>query len=521
MIRDFEAGLGEGLITADCCLVGAGAAGITIASHLAGSGLRVVTLEAGGLESEEVSQALYRGENRGLPRRPFEATRLRFFGGSTNHWTGLCGPLEPRDLQARRWIPHSGWPIAYAELARYYPRAWEWVGLDAGRVNLDHETAIGRELPKIAPEKLQSGLLHYSPAIRFGSAFRETLEADRDHDVILHANATHIQVDAEARRVEHIDFRTLNGLTGRVRARAYVLCCGGLENARLLLLSRDVEKNGIGNRRDTVGRFLTDHIFVTTGEVVQTGEVDLDELYVDFERAGAHYRPAFELSEELEREHELARGAAYFWRSDDHRSEATRAARRVYEAFRRAEFPEDLGHDALAIARDLSGLLGDFTSDEPEQPPRPRLEVRALLDQTPNRESRITLSGERDALGLPRIAVNWRLRESDRRTLLLLTETVAAELGRLGLGRVRMAHWLDEHDGWPSHPMDYNHPMGATRMSRDPAEGVVDSDARVHGTENLYIAGSSIFPTGGVVNPTLTIVALSMRLADHLRDSLD
>ncbi|NNL84360.1 MAG: GMC family oxidoreductase, partial [Myxococcales bacterium] len=191
-----------------------------------------------------------------------------------------------------------------------------------------------------------------------------------------------------------------------------------------------------------------------------------------------------------------------------------------YDALLGAEFPEDLGHDALAIARDLSGLFGDLRSNGPEQPLRPRLEVRALLDQTPNRESRITLADERDALGLPRIAVNWRLRENDRRTLLYLSETVAGELGRLGLGRVRVAHWLAEHGGWPSHPMDYNHPMGATRMARDPALGVVDSDARVHDTENLYIAGSSIFPTGGVVNPTLTIVALSMRLADHLRDSL-
>lgn len=520
MIRDLDDESDDSVVSTDVCIVGAGAAGITIAKGLAGSGLRVAVLESGGLGAERATQDLYLAQNAGLPRLPFDATRLRLFGGTTNHWTGICGLLEERDLRPRPWVPHSGWPISYDELVLYYPRALGVVGLDESRIALDHEEAIGRKLPEIAPERLPSVLLHQSPALRFGEHYRDELRSDADCEVVLHANATHIQLDSQARHVEKIAFRTLGGVSGHARARAYVLCCGGLENARLLLLSRDIERGGVGNRHDTVGRFLMDHPFVRTAEIIQTSDVRLDELYVDFERHEKRYRPALTLSEEEERRHQLTRAAAYLWRSDDHRSDSTRAARRVWDAFLSGRIPEDFAHDATAIASDLAGLFGDLRRDDSEATKRPRLELMGLLEQTPNRESRIELGAERDALGLPSMVVQWQLTDRDRRTLLRLAENVAAEFARLGLGRVRLEHWLAEHEGWPTQPMDYNHPMGTTRMSQDAVDGVVDSNARVHGIDNLYVAGSSIFPTAGVVNPTLTIVALSLRLADHLRTSL-
>jgi choline dehydrogenase-like flavoprotein len=172
------------------------------------------------------------------------------------------------------------------------------------------------------------------------------------------------------------------------------------------------------------------------------------------------------------------------------------------------------------VARDLGGLYEDAFAAEAPLPRPPRLEILCLLEQTPDPGSRITLSEHRDALGLRGVRVDWRVGERERRTLETITETIAAEFGRLGLGRARVDHWLAEHGGWGTGPMDYNHHMGATRMSDDPATGVVDANGRVHGIANLYVAGSSVFPTCGVTNPTLTIVALGLRLADHLRSTL-
>jgi hypothetical protein len=263
-----------------------------------------------------------------------------------------------------------------------------------------------------------------------------------------------------------------------------------------------------------------DHPFVRTGEIVQTGAVALDAVYTDFERDGRRYRPAFALGESLARAHELTGCAAYLWRSDDHRADATRAAQRLLDAAQSGRFPDDLAHDVAAVAGDLGGLYDDVLGDAPAAPRTPRLEILCLLEQTPDPESRVSLSRERDALGLQRARVDWRVGDRERRTLERITSALAAELGRLGLGRVRLSHWLTEHEGFEPVPMDYNHHMGTTRMSDDPATGVVDASCRVHGIGNLYVAGSSVFPTGGATPPTLTIVALALRLAEHLRATL-
>jgi choline dehydrogenase-like flavoprotein len=133
----------------------------------------------------------------------------------------------------------------------------------------------------------------------------------------------------------------------------------------------------------------------------------------------------------------------------------------------------------------------------------------------------VLLDGERDALGMPRIRLDWRLTDLDRRSLLRTHEALAKEFGRTGLGRIQIEAWLqDDKAGWSDELSGGYHPMGTTRMADDPRRGVVDRHCRVHGLTNLYVAGSSVFPTGGSANPTLTIVALALRLAEHLKAEL-
>jgi choline dehydrogenase-like flavoprotein len=156
------------------------------------------------------------------------------------------------------------------------------------------------------------------------------------------------------------------------------------------------------------------------------------------------------------------------------------------------------------------------------------LYVVARAEQAPNPASRVMLSEERDAFGLPRIALDWQLLDVDKRSLKVTMEALDRELRRLSLGRVEPSAWLDEPETpWVADPLVSNHPvggyhhMGTTRMATSPRRGVVDADCRVHGLGNLYVAGSSVFPTGGWANPTLTILALALRLGDHLGRKLD
>jgi choline dehydrogenase-like flavoprotein len=140
------------------------------------------------------------------------------------------------------------------------------------------------------------------------------------------------------------------------------------------------------------------------------------------------------------------------------------------------------------------------------------------VEQVPDPQSRITLSVDRDALGLQKVRADWRLGEAVRQTSATFTRLLAAEFARLGIGRCQLRPWLQDTSIPVSTYMpDYMHYIGTTRMAEDPREGVVDANCAVHGMHNLYAAGSSVFSTAGHAHPTFSIVALALRLADHLK----
>jgi choline dehydrogenase-like flavoprotein len=169
--------------------------------------------------------------------------------------------------------------------------------------------------------------------------------------------------------------------------------------------------------------------------------------------------------------------------------------------------PPPIAIAAAALGRPISG------------PPR-YFHLTTRQEQAPNPDSRVTLSTEKDALGLPRARLDWQLTELDKRTMRTFYQVLGREMGRTGTGRVQIRDWLLSDDRtWPSFVSGGWHHMGTTRMSGDPKQGVVDANSRVHGLANLYIGGASVFPTAGAVNPTLTLVAMSLRLADHLKAS--
>lgn len=483
--RDVAAG---STLSADVCVAGAGAAGITIALGLRGRGLSVLLLESGGLEREQQTDDLARGSMSGINAFTLDQHRARVFGGSTSLWSGWCMPFTPEDFEPRAWIPHSGWPIRYSDVVPYYRRAQALVQL--GGLEYDPTTLSqqGRRPLLTTPSgRLAASVFQYSPPTHFGLVYRGELGEAPDVRVLLHANVVAVVLEDGSGSVDRLEVAALGGPRFRVAAGAFVLATGGVENARLLLAS------DIGNENDLVGRFFMEH--------------------PQYYQSVAWVRAPDAIDESFYRLH----------RQEVYDVQGSRRTIEMRGAF-------TLGRDVLASEGlpDFSATLVDARFDEMKTGPIRPSEARALLrggvgpvlqwleiraEQTPDSESRVTLGDERDALGLRHADLRWQIRGEDLRAYKRGFTILAAELGQLG-GRV----WApsDGKGRFTGGVLGGGHHMGTTRMAAGPAYGVVDADCRVFGVQNLYVAGSSVFTTGSRANPTLTIVALAERLADHL-----
>lgn len=499
----------------DLCILGGGAAGITLSRALIGSGISVCVVEGGGLTPEPAVQALYDGDSVGQQNANPLSCRLRYFGGTTNHWMGWCAPLQQIDFATREWIPWSGWPVGAEELEPYYRRARTLCQLEASARPPEPRDDEVDVLAGVSAERLRVGHWNFSPPTRFGEVYREELVQAANVRVLLHANILGIDTDAEATSVTAVRVSTLEGRTASIRARTFVLACGGLENPRLLLACNQVAPRGLGNDHDLVGRFFMQHLEVTTAEVRSGDGGALDAYFRHHHDLDVPFKRHLSPSPAAQARHRMLNCAVAVHGTREYGA-GYRALRRLWQAISAGRMPESLSGDVSALIRDLDGLAADLQRDARGE--FEALTVRVWAEQAPNPDSRVRLSERRDPFGMPRVHVDWQLGPEDRHTLVAATHRLAEELGRLGVGRVRLEPWLRE-DGapWPERIWSGCHHMGTTRMADDPRRGVVDANCRVHGVRNLYVAGSSVFPTGGYVPPTLTIVALALRLADRLK----
>jgi choline dehydrogenase-like flavoprotein len=460
-------------IDADVCIVGAGAAGITVARELTAPTRRVVLLESGFDEPDPATQSLYDGESRGVPYFALgdETTRTRQFGGSTNQWNGECRPLNELDFETRTWLPNSGWPFDLAHLRPYYDRAQTVCELGPYGY-----TAIDEPLDGA----VEHTVIQYSAPTRFGPQSRDAFARAESTTVYRGANAVDLAMTPSGRALERVEVATIAGTRFTVRARAFVLATGGIENARLLLASDGVARGGIGNARDLVGRCFMEHLYLDDAARIVADRRFRATFGTARRLDGHRVRSALTLSDSIQRSERLP-GSTFVVGAPSstggRRSRARATVRRAVEAFR----------SSMAVP------------------------VKHIQEQVPNPESRVLLADDRDRLGSRRAVLDWRVSDEDR--------VAAARSHRIlraaGIGRV-VDSLLDARTEWPPGLRGGRHHMGTTRMHADPTRGVVDGDCRVHGVANLYVAGSSVFPTSGTANPTLTIVALALRLADHL-----
>ncbi len=497
----------------DLCVIGAGAAGIAIADALQGSGLGVVLLESGGHEPEEATQALYRGRVEGAPQFPLDKSRLRLLGGTTNHWAGTCRPFDPSDFALRDWVPGSGWPLDRAALDPDYAAAHAVCDLGPYDYSATAWPGVGEKGPRLADETdVALKIVQHKPT-RFAEKFAPMLRGAHGPRVLLHANAFELVPDRGGRTVERVHVRSLDGHRFDVVARRFVVAAGGIENARLLLLSDRIVPGGIGNASGLLGRYFMDHPGAIPFGVLLYRDRGYRRLAHERRIDGIRVGVGLSLTDAALERRRLLNHAVYM------RPPMPVERLRDFEWFLLVQAVKDtLDERDLAWVRFVEALSARG-ADAGDSPRASICWIRA--EQAPNPESRVRLGDELDALGQRRVVLDWRLATLNRRTFVEAAHLWARIFTRSGIGRVKLVPWLVEDDeSWWRRITPGWHHMGTTRMSADPASGVVDPSCRVHGVDNLYVAGASVFPTSSYINPTLTLVALALRLARQLRADL-
>lgn len=518
-------------LEADICIVGAGAAGICIAREFVGTGVKVIVLESGGLGFDTNTQVLFDGPSDGLTYFPLISTRLRFFGGTTNHWGGNCHPFSSASFTGRPWIDQSSWPISPSEIAPYYTQAEELLKLPEQRWNVDYWSQRGPgTIPGLGSNYLVPSVVHLVRGRdrRFGSLFRDQLSKAKNVDVLLWANLTQFKVTEAADHVRKADVRCLSGKQFQVSAHQFVLAAGGIENARLLLLSNQTAKDGLGNKRDQVGRYFMDHPRFETGIIAPSPNLRFKHIRAlnGMGRSNSRvFQVQYNLSDRVQEDYKVAQAAVYSYPepTDDYenssRSMATKSINRIWKDLKSRRIPDHMnGHISNIYENfdEVSKQLYYGLRWPGDEFPIRKINCGVRFEPIPNPESRVTLDDSIDNLGQRRAKLTWRLSDQDRTTVKVAMQALAFELGSVGLGRIR-TFVEDPSWEWPISMEGGHHQIGTTRMSEDPRGGVVDKDCKVHGIDNLYIAGSSVFTTAGRGWPTLTLLALSYRLTTHLR----
>jgi len=499
------------LIEGDICIVGAGAAGVSIALQWINTPYKVILLEGGGFSYEDEIQDLYRGKNTGQPYYPLKSSRLHYFGGTTGHWGGMCATMDEIDFTVRDWVQNSGWPIKRSDLDPFYKRAQPILELGPYEYGLEYWKKQDETLVSLPMDEsvIYNKMWQFSPPTRFGKKYKDEIVNAKNLTLYTYANVVDIKAFDHLKAVREMTVKNLAGKAHTVRARYFILACNGIQNPRLLLASNSQFPNGLGNENDIVGRYFMEHLEIKTAELW----LNKSERMKLYEWTGKP-RAEIAFTAEAQRKFQLLNGTASLsplnmakevkpaietWSADDPRQ----SEKQLHDA------NDEVGKTKL-IKRLTTDLYASY-------------ELFTRMEQHPNPDSRVTLDTEKDALGVPRAQLHWKLSDQEKRSLRKIYEIIGQQIGLHGAGRVRMMEYLrDESDhSWPSLTGGGWHHMGCTRMHDDPKKGVVDPNCRVHSMENIFIAGDSCFTTGGAINPTLTIVALSLRLSDHVKELLD
>ncbi len=515
MIRDLRQGSPEAGPHADVLIVGAGAAGITLAVELARLGKSVALLEAGGRTLEESPQEPFRTDLAGLPHRGVHEGRVRMHGGTTNKWGGQILELEEADFDAHPWIPGSGWPFAKSELTPHYARALELEGV-AGALRTDQGVWDAlRQTPPSFPQ-LELYTSRWCPEPNFARLHRRALETDPRITVWLHANAVELLL-AQNQAATGVRCRTLSGQETVFRAPQVVFTLGTVESNRFFLQPRP-EAALPWNQSGLLGRHFQDHIDSDAATVRPKDPRAFHRIFDSIFLRGFKYNPKLRLTREAQGQlHTLAVGGTIFSVSDA--DEALTAVKTTAKHLLRGRLGEVTGAQVSSLLRHTP-LVARQTFRYAVQhrsfhPADAEIRLRVHCEQPPDSGSTITLSPERDQLGLFRTCLDWRISPAELHTVRCFVQTAQTSLAPFAEVTPHPDLFASD-DRFLAQCQDSFHHMGGMRMHPFPDRGVVDPNLRLHGTPNTFVCSGAVFPTSGFSNPTHTLLALAVRLADHL-----
>ncbi len=509
-------------ISVAVCVVGSGPAGLGLCLELDNFSGRVALVESGGFEPSADAQDLARAENVGLPFLAPDISRCRFFGGTSARWAGFCRPLDADDFMTREWLPNSGWPFAASELAPHYDRAAAICQVEDVEWNPQdwfQDVRATSALPPVGSAFFAANIFR-SPNRYFGTSYRAHFERART-EVYTGATVVEIETDDRASRVERVCVEGPGGNRFWIRAKWFVLATGGIENARLLLTANRVQSAGLGNGNDLVGRYLMNHPQVagawfalknpnpqltTTSQRTIPAAQRITASPATMQREGIAKFSAYLLPAAQSQVHPWAKGAAFT------------ALTSLMGINQKSALVPNRAALMGALLSDVPGLVGDLATRLIGRVQGRRiLCVLAECEQVPNRESRVRLTAERDRFGLQKASIDWHLTALDKRTIRRGIVALQNHMEAAEVAETVYDPWVlnDDLSTFPGE--DWAHHAGTTRMHDSPKQGVVDRHGRVHGVENLYVAGCSVFPTEGMAPPTLTIIALACRLGAHIK----
>ncbi len=557
MIIDLGKAQTDPLPVYDLCIVGSGPAGLTVANELAASGLRLCVLESGQLKFTKHGDTLRQVKSEGIRIKAY--SRERVLGGASTTWSGLASPLDPVDFQPRPFLRYSGWPISREDLLPYYEKATQAYGFASLKLfgpDGFSEVKAGNDREFTWDDLEEKTFLAAAKPQNFGRMF-QSIFSQPGIDLYLDATLIRLEQDDSAKgqgqrpRIARGVLRTSTGHSATVAATVFIIATGGIENARILLNSRDCCPQGLGNEQDQVGRYFMNHPKDPHGLIhLKTPLHELPYYFGCLFQGYAGYG-GIRLKESVQVEksclNTYVRFEPLFPWSDNRGVESliflvkrstllletwkARAVERIVSLRDYAETGDDtkLQNDRKTWW-DWGGLFGAIATNLPmvlryvfarlQEGAHPAIHIvrmRNFMEMEPDPENRVVLSGEQDPYGQPMPSVYHQTTERDRQSLITLHQTLAAEVHKMGLGE--LSSELETSEPWPI-TYDASHHLGTTRMGTDPATSVVTPDGRLHSVANVYMAGSSVFPTSGCANPTFTIVALAIRLAEHLRDQV-
>ena len=433
---------------------------------------------------------------------------------------GWSRPLDDIDFEERSWVPYSGWPFTREQLNAEYARAhavWNLgeYGYDSPPRGESSETFLK------ATQNCFEDVLFKVNATRFGKAYREELEKAPNLRLLLHANVLEIEMDRDQTAALSVTVATLAGNRFSVSARNFVLAAGGLENPRILLASRGSRESGVGNENGLVGRFFADHLHVMLPRIPLNGRQP-PNFFHPRPTGEVSVRGGMALTEDTRRREKLL-GLAITIHNPDNPHDVVHptysnlgysSLQALVMPLTRGEVPDLSGYYFRLVLQDPINAFA-LSFRRLVKTPWRAFAIGVRAEQVPNPNSRVLLDRERDVFGMNKIQLDWHLTEQDLDSLRRARRILESELNFPGCGPEK----VQQSDENALEIAGASHHMGTTRMHRDPKLGVVDESCRVHEIRNLYVTGSSVFPTSGWVPPSLTIIALALRLADCLKRS--